>query len=196
MDKSEFDLYVVRGFFSAATCRELIIDMNRSASGPALTYGGGKAKVDERVRRVNRVSVSRESIALVAQRLEAERTAMASHFGITLSNFEEPQFLSYRVGDFFVAHQDGNTGLINFDSDRTRRISVTIFLNSQSVEPEPGTYSGGSLVFSNWRTGSRHKVVGEAGMLVAFRSELTHEIRQVTQGERFVVVSWFGTNRP
>ena len=160
----------------------------------APTYGKGEAEVDERVRRVRRVSVSEESVAFVSRRLEDERTSMANHFGISLDSCELPQFLCYRVGDFFVAHQDGNTGLVNLDTDRTRRISVSVFLNNQSATPEPDTYGGGALVFSDWRTGKRHEVYGEAGMLVAFRSELTHEVTQVTQAERFAVVSWFGTN--
>ena len=77
-----------------------------------------------------------------------------------------------------MAHQDGNTGLVNLESDRTRKISVTIFLNNQSPISQPDCYEGGSLLFSDWRTGVRQEVVGEAGMLVAFRSETTHEVRR------------------
>lgn len=165
--------------------------MSSAAARAAVTYGKGDAAVDERVRRVSRVSVSKKTTVSVAERLAQQRDPISQHFGISLANLEEPQFLRYRIGDFFVAHQDGNTGLVNLDTDRTRRISVSIFLNNQSVTPEPDTYGGGSLAFSDWRTGSRHEVAGEAGMLVAFRSELTHEVTQVTQGERFAVVSWY-----
>lgn len=158
----------------------------------ALTYGKGDAAVDERVRRVRRVGVSQDSVAYVTQRLEQERAAIARHFDVDLINFETPQFLIYRVGDFFVAHQDGNTGLVNLDTDRTRRISVSIFLNNQSATLEPDTHAGGALVFSDWRSGKRHDVYGEAGMLVAFRSDLTHEVTPVTHGDRFAIVSWYG----
>lgn len=161
---------------------------------PALTYGKGDAAVDERVRRARQVSVSEETIAFVSHRLEDQRAQIVRHFEIQLDSFEPPQFLCYRVGDFFVAHQDGNTGLVNLETDRRRRVSVSIFLNNQSATPEPDTHSGGALLFSDWRTGKRQEVLGEAGMLVAFRSELTHEVTQVTQGERFAVVSWLGTN--
>lgn len=158
----------------------------------APTYGKGDAAVDERVRRVRRVAVSPDSVAYVTQRLEQQRTAVARHFSVNLTKSEEPQFLCYRVGDFFVAHQDGNTGLVNLDTDRTRRISVSIFLNNQSVAPEPDTYGGGALVFSDWHHGKRHEVYGEAGILIAFRSELTHEVTPVTHGDRFAIVSWYG----
>lgn len=196
MDESFFDLYILKNFFDAATSRELIVELRNCATAPALTYGKGDAAVDERIRRVRQVSISPESASFIARRLEDLREPIAEHFGIKLTSFEPPQFLCYRVGDFFVAHQDGNTGLVNLDTDRTRRVSVSIFLNNQSATPEPDTYAGGALAFSDWRTGSRHEVVSEAGMLVAFRSELTHEITQVTQGERFAIVSWFGTRDP
>lgn len=192
MDESFFDLYILKNFFEVATSRELIAEMQSCATAPALTYGKGDAAVDERIRRVRQVSISPESASFVARRLEDLREPIAEHFGIELTSFEAPQFLRYGPGDFFVAHQDGNTGLVNLETDRTRRISVSIFLNNQTAGAAPETYSGGALVFSDWRTGSRHEVVGEAGMLVAFRSELTHEVTPVTHGDRFAIVSWYG----
>lgn len=192
----KFDLSIVKEFFDAATCRQIVDDMRRSPVSAALTYGKGEAAVDERVRRARRVSPSADTVASVTRRLEEHRKKLEEHFGIELSGCEEPQFLSYREGDFFVAHQDGNTGLINLDTDRTRRISVTIFLNNESAEPQSDTYGGGRLVFSDWRTNTRQEVVGEAGMLVAFRSETTHEIPPITYGERFAIVSWYGQYPP
>jgi len=165
--------------------------MRRAPLSPAVIYGKGEGAVDERTRRASRVWPSAETAEFVVRRLEEHRENLESHFRIELGGCEEPQFLCYRVGDFFVAHQDGNTGLVNLETDRTRRISVTIFLNHQSADPDSDTYSGGSLVFSDWRTGARQEVVGEAGMLVAFRSEVTHEVLPVTQGERYAIVSWY-----
>lgn len=170
--------------------------MRRSPAAAALTYGIGEGSVDERIRRAHRVSPSANTVAYVTRRLEEQRQHLESRFGVALSGYEPPQFLCYRVGDFFVAHQDGNTGLVNLDSDRTRRISITLFLNNQSAERQSDTYDGGALVFSDWRTGSRHEVSGEAGTLVAFRSETTHEVTPVTHGERYAIVSWYGQYGP
>ena len=166
--------------------------MRHSAATAALTYGKGAGAVDERIRRVRQISISPERALLVARRLEGQRESIAEHFGIELGTLEEPQFLCYRTGDFFVAHQDGNTGLIQLETDRTRRVSISIFLNNQSKFGAEETYSGGALVFSDWRTGSRQEVAGEAGMLIAFRSETTHEVTPITHGQRFAVVSWYG----
>lgn len=190
--KSEFDLFTVRDFFDAGTCRALIEEMRHSPVNAALTYGQGEGVVDERVRRVRQVSMSRASTRYVIGRLEEHREDLEHHFHIELGASEPPQFLCYGVGDFFVAHQDGNTGLIDLETDRTRRISITIFLNEQSIDQRGGTYCGGSLVFSDWRTGARREVSGHAGMSVAFPSETTHEVTLVTYGERYAIVSWYG----
>jgi len=189
----EFDLYIVKHFFEAEMCREIVNDMRRSTVEPALTYGKGEATVDQQVRRVSRITPSSDTILYVARRLEAHRLMLEQHFHIELGAYEEPQFLRYCVGDFFVAHQDGNTGLINLESDRTRRISITLFLNDQSApeRDDNDSYSGGWLTFSDWRTGARQEVSGEAGMLIAFRSETTHEVTPIVHGERYAIVTWF-----
>ena len=123
------------------------------------------------------------------------REEVGAHFGISLKGCEDPQFLRYRPGDFFVAHQDGNTGLLRSEREQSRKVSIVIFLNQQSEIPEADSYEGGSLVFSEWRP-DRHRgqyaLPGEAGMLVAFPSETTHEVVPITRGERYSIASWYG----
>ncbi len=86
--------------------------MRRSPVSAASTYGKGEVAVDERVRRASRISPSAETVLYVTRRLEEYRQIIEGHFAVELGGCEGPQFLCYRVGDFFVAHQDGNTGLI------------------------------------------------------------------------------------
>ena len=189
----EFDLHLARSFFDVETCRELIDELCRLSSSPALTYAKDNlGSVDERVRKVARLLPSPETVEYVVRRLTAYREKIEEYFKVSLSSCEDPQFLRYRVGDFFVAHQDGNTGLIRLDTDRSRRISVSVFLNHQTERPEPNAYCGGSLVFSDWRSGAECRLACEAGTLVAFRSEVTHEVIPVTAGERYSIVSWYG----
>lgn len=142
------------------------------------------------MRRVARITLSSDTVEYVTQRIAECREKIAQHFGTRITSCEAPQFLRYREGDFFVAHQDGNTGLVRIETE-ARRVSVSIFLNSQAEQPGPETYCGGSLVFSDWRAGREFRLNGEAGTLVAFRSEVTHEVVPVTHGERYSIVSWF-----
>jgi SM-20-related protein len=192
---SHFDLYTVRGFFDAETCAELITEMRRSPAGPATLYGRDESgSVDERVRKAARLVPSWETVERVRRRLLEYRGEVGEHFGISLSGCEDPQFLRYRVGDFFVAHQDGNTGLLLLDREQSRKVSVVIFLNRQSEAPETDAYAGGSLVFSDWRAGqdcSEFRLSGEAGTMVTFHSEITHEVVPITYGERYSIVSWY-----
>ena len=125
---------------------------------------------------------------LVTTRLWECKDEVAKHFAVTLSQCEDPQFLRYRERDFFVAHQDGNTGMLNLDTEQ-RLISTVIFLSRQSEQPETDAYSGGSLVFSSLT--DKVNVPSEPGMLIAFRSETTHEVTPVTHGERYSIASWY-----
>jgi predicted 2-oxoglutarate/Fe(II)-dependent dioxygenase YbiX len=128
----------------------------------------------------------------VAAVLERLQPRIEAHFGRSLAGFEEPQFLRYGPGDYFVAHQDGNTPLVH-DESRFRRVSAVIFLSARSEQPMPGTFCGGSLVL--------HAPVGHAGppltlapapgTLVAFPAETTHEVLPITHGERLSIVSWY-----
>jgi SM-20-related protein len=68
-------------------------------------------------------------------------------------------------------------------------ISTVIFLSRQSEQPEAEAYCGGSLVFSSMT--DRVRIPSEPNMLVAFRSEMTHEVTPVTHGERYSIASWY-----
>jgi SM-20-related protein len=118
------------------------------------------------------------------------------HFRASVSDCEEPQFLRYGVCDFFVAHQDGNAGLIRSEREMSRKISVVIFLSNQSENPLPDTYCGGPLVLHRWdvslgRADECLNLAGEAGTLVAFHLETTHEVTPVTHGERHSIACWY-----
>jgi len=187
------DLLVLRDFLDAPTREALVAELRRAAGAPATVFGKEAAgAVEARVRRATRVGVSPETRERVRRLLLERRGAVEAHFGVEVATCEEPQFLRYEAGDFFVAHQDGNTPLIHDDS-RFRRVSVVVFLSEPSEEPAPGTYGGGALVFhAPYHEPERRTPAPAApGTLVAFRAETTHEVTPVTHGERYTVVSWF-----
>ena len=183
------DLFVVPQFFEQRLCDAIAVELKAAAGSSASVYGtASSGTIDEMVRRTVRVKPSQETVDLVIQKLLACKDAVEKHFDVSLNECEEPQFLRYRAGDFFVAHQDGNTGLMLLDSEK-RRISTVIFLSRESESPEPDAFCGGSLVFSNLRNSFR--MPAEPGTLVAFRSETTHEVTPVTHGERYSIASWY-----
>lgn len=193
-EAARFDLLIERRFLDARTCERIVAEMRAAHGGPAMVYGRGESgSVDERVRKATRVAPSRETEEFVGRRLLEAMAALGARFGVRLGACEEPQFLRYDVGGYFVAHQDGNTGMLRSERE-SRRISVVIFLNRQAASPEPGAYCGGSLVFHGWeagRAGARFAPAAEAGALVAFRAETTHEVEPVTHGERHSIACWY-----
>lgn len=177
-----FELLRIPEFLDAAS---LVEELRAAAGTSATVYGHAERPVDTQVRRTTRVAVSPAMRDLVMTRLLATRDAIAAHFDTALGECEEPQFLRYEPGDFFVAHQDGNTPVMR-DFTLARRISIVIFLNA-------GEYGGGSLVLHGRYPDyeARHVVEASPGMLAAFRSETTHEVTPVTDGVRFTIATWF-----
>src|SRR5580765_434360 len=153
------DLHVVRNFLDFSTCRNLIEAIRHGEHRSALTYGkSDSGTVDERTRKVRRATLDSHIVDQVAAQLREHLTSLREYFDIPVETIEEPQFLWYRPGDFFVAHQDGNTKLIQLESDRLRRISLSIFLNDQANDELSESYSGGSLVFTDPLTGERREM--------------------------------------
>lgn len=187
------DLLEIGDFLDEAACDALRAELREAGGGPAALLGQDKAgPVQPQVRKATRIAVPSATGRCVKELFMARKEALERHFGLALGDCEEPQFLRYETGDFFVPHQDGNTPLI-YDKSRFRKISVVLFLSRPSDEPLPGTYGGGSLVLHGPYSGPelRVSITALPGLLVAFRAETTHEVTPVTHGERFTVVSWF-----
>src|SRR6185369_3780064 len=183
------DLFVVPQFFEPDLCETILAELKTSEGTPATVYGRTTSgSVDERTRKTFRLQPVTSLVEFVTARLLACKATVEQHFSVTLGECEEPQFLRYCEGDFFVAHQDGNTGMLKLDTEQ-RLISTVIFLSRESDQPADDAYSGGSLVFSN--LSGKVALPSEPGMLVAFRSETTHEVTPVTHGERYSIASWY-----
>jgi len=191
-------LFVDTQFLDPEACVRLRGEM-RSASGRPATVvekQGPADAVDEETRRTKSAKVSESALSLVEERLLTIKPKLASHFGVTLRGWQPPQFLVYRRGDFFRTHPDisNDPGAPQFVKDR--RVSIVMFLNDESPEPKSDCYSGGSLTFYGLLKDPRSTniglpLVGQAGLLVAFRPEVLHEVTEVTDGERYTIVSWF-----
>jgi SM-20-related protein len=183
----------IKSFLDQPACTALRAEL-RQVIGTEATVTGSSASglVQPLVRRATRLTIPPRINGRVTQLLMQRKGELERHFGIALSTCEEPQFLRYQTGDFFVAHQDGNTPLIH-DHTRFRKISAVIFLSTHAEDPSPESYGGGALVLYGPYCGPDIRIpfTPEAGSLVCFRAETTHEVIPVTHGERFTIVSWY-----
>jgi len=193
-------LFVVEDFFDQSMCDLLRCEMAAGNHTQAKIVAGttGLEKVNAVVRSTKDVNVSAATAALVESRLRLLKPKLESHFNLTLDDCEKPQFLTYQPGDFFRPHRDGDDDPRKPEYISKRRVSLIVFLNNESGEcrPETGTYSGGSLTLYgliNKPQWSKYgfKMSGKAGVLIAFRSEMFHEVTAVTAGERHTIASWF-----
>jgi len=153
-----------------------------------------EAVLAESVRKVSSVDVERSLEAQTRDRLLAVMPALQNHFKVSLDKCQGPEFLKYGVGSFYLPHKDGNPS--GHAKVASRRVSAVIFLNAQSKEPVAGAHCGGSLTFYGLMDGPDWGKMGfpleaETGLLIAFRSDVVHEVQPVTFGERFSIVSWF-----
>ena len=154
----------------------------------------GEQRVDLDSRNVDCCLPPKEIRAFLKQRLMAIKPELEKHFGMRLTSCEAPQYLIYEPGDFFKPHRDGSSEVQNFA--RSRRVSVVIFLNRQSPEPAEDAYGEGQLTFYGLLDGPQWEkcaspLDSEPGLLIAFPSDKWHEIKPVSHGRRFSVVTWF-----
>ena len=185
----------MKDFLEPVVCEKIVSEMSAIQGRSSVVYGSSQSGVvNETTRRSLRLTPSTETVELIVGRLMACMNEVAQRFAVKLNQCEDPQFLRYQKGDFFVAHQDGNTGMLRLDTE-SRLVSTVVFL-TREVDSAPrddeasNVYCGGSLVFTNLH-GAKFHARAEPGTLIAFRSETTHEVTPVTHGERYSIVSWY-----
>jgi SM-20-related protein len=190
-----FGLFAARGFLDAALCERLRWEM-RSASGVPGRIWDNDRYVEHPARRTTVVDVSPGARSLVETRLLALKPALEEHFRTVLHACQPLQFLRYRTGDYYRRHPDRDDTPGASRTPMDRKVSVVIFLNDQSPQPEEGSYCGGALVFYGLAANPALKqhglpLSGDEGAMIAFRPEIVHEVMPVEEGERFTIGTWF-----
>ncbi len=194
---NSFGLLGVREFLTEEDCRALRDEIARASISPAtVREEGSEYGVDEGRRKTRWAEVSEEASGLVVDRLLSLLPEVTERLGVEVSEVQRPQFLQYREGDFFRRHRDSNQGAAAAKFARERRVSAVVFLNGESPDPAPDSYGGGALTLYGLMDDGAGgaiglPVTGETGSLIAFPSDMVHEVTPVSHGERYTVVSWF-----
>jgi SM-20-related protein len=200
MPRAEFftrlGLFIERGFLDQEFCAAILAGAPDSGWAPARVNKDG-GSVNAEVRRSLKQTLPPSQGEYLNARLRALLPRLENHFQVALTGFETPQLLRYTEGCFFSPHRD--RAVEGHDSDEKsvrRQISVSMFLNGETDSPQKSSYCGGSLAFYGLMSDPRateygFPLIGERGLLVGFRSETPHEVKPITHGERFTIVSWF-----
>jgi SM-20-related protein len=187
-------IFVKRNFVDETTCAAWGAAVGAGAQSPATVANTrGNSVVDPRTRRTRCASVDREIYGVVQDRFKELMPELQQYFRVALSRIQDPQFLRYCRGDFFRPHRDDSIVEAHGHDLRSRRVSAVLFLNRQTRLSEPGSYCGGSLLLYMPKSGQPPyiEVRGHTGLLIAFKSDVLHEVRPVTEGERYTVVTWY-----
>jgi SM-20-related protein len=187
-------IFLRHNFVDESTCSEWLAAVKAGRQTAAtIANAKGHSVVDERARRTLSVAVDKGVEDVVQRRFSDLLPEIREYFGVCISLVQDPQFLMYSRGDHFRPHQDSSVLPVHGQELLSRRVSVVLFLNRRTQLPEQGAYCGGDLVLYMPRIGAapRVQVHGQAGLLVAFLSSVFHEVRPVTHGERYTVVSWY-----
>ena len=194
---NSFGLLGVQGFLSPEECKHLRDEIERATISPAtVREEGGEYGVDEGYRKTRWAEVSPEASGMLVDRMTKLLPEVSERFEVEVTGVQNPQFLKYQEGDFFRRHSDNHHGENAAEFARQRQVSAVVFLNEESSEPAADTYEGGALtlygLMDDGQGGSIGlPVKGEAGSLIAFPSEMLHEVTAVSRGERYTVVTWF-----
>jgi predicted 2-oxoglutarate/Fe(II)-dependent dioxygenase YbiX len=172
-------VFIVADFRDPQWCERIRAAMDRGESTPAEVHADGFV-VDREVRRTLEVEVDSTTVAEVERSFTSVCHRVGRFFGISLSGDEGPGFLRYLAGGFYRRHRDV---LSDAGEDFPRRVSVVMFLTSAGERCE-----GGALRIYQ---PDPFDIAPKAGTLVAFPSEVPHEVLPVTSGVRDVVVDWF-----
>lgn len=187
-------LYLKKDFLDASLCEEIRAQMKAQASEAGYVKTTDSYVVDLNARRTQVADVPIDYAYMIKDRLEKLKPAIEDHFTEHLDLQEKPQFLLYEPGGHYAPHRDIPSEPVEKGARITGRlVSIIIFLNDRTG---PQSYSGGELVFYGLASDPQWKDYGlpleaETGLLVAFRSETLHEVRPVTSGERYTIVTWF-----
>lgn len=194
-------LFVLKDFLDAEFCAKYLSEARSATVAPVqiLQRSGTKSINlirDESQRRTERIKVFASTESFIEARLLAIKPMLESHFNLVLTGCQTPLFYVYKERGFFGLHRDSIPEPDAPKVAHERRVSAIIFLNSTTEKPRRDCYGGGSLTLYGLIDDPRWKpygfpFIGEPGLLLAFPSDVFHEVKPVTYGERYTIVSWF-----
>ena len=195
---AQLGMFVVPGFFDTESCARLRREMRCSQTIPAPIHDKqNQVRVDEDQRKTEKALMSQETQTQVLSRLMSLRPSLESHFRIGLAGCQPLSFLVYKEGYSFGRHTDTSHDPGALALVRERRVSVSVFLNGEGEADDPDSYGGGALTFHGVSRDQSHtdspglSLIGEEGLLIAFRSDWPHAVGTINRGVRFSIVTWF-----
>jgi SM-20-related protein len=190
-------LFLSEDFLASGVCRSLCVEAETGDSEAAAIVSGTDVVVDPSVRRAECFDITEARLREeVHRQLDAVLPRLAAHYGVALSGYEAPQVVRYPTGGFYRPHKDSDDRSHGSADAYRRKVSCVVFLNGSGRSARDTGFAGGALAFFRLAeppTSENCKtfLYPEPNLLVAFKSEVYHEVLPVMAGFRWTLVTWF-----
>lgn len=181
------------GVISRAVCAKTIAAMNRVARVPGAVLRHGAEHLDSGMRACAEHCLPHEESTYVVDAMRTVAGQALSARNLGRARFDGPKFCSYPKDGCFRGHPDRSLDMDDPVAVRTRVISLVCLLNDTNSLGDLPVFDGGALVLHVPKpdgTVAPVNVPLSAGSVVAFSSDLFHEVRPVRSGVRFSAVAW------
>ncbi|GGB82911.1 2OG-Fe(II) oxygenase [Pseudoduganella buxea] len=148
----------------------------------------GQEQHDAAMRACTEHCLSPADAAAVTQAMRAVGAAALTAAGGARARLDGPLFCRYRQGGHFRAHRDRSHDPFDAATVRARRISLVCLLNDGDDTHGAPCFDGGALVLYPEFLPVNAPL--RAGSIIAFSSDLLHEVRPVRLGTRYSAVAW------
>jgi len=182
-------LLIEPAFLSPHDCVRMRRAMDRGTDDPAEIAGEEIARRNT-IRRTRSIEIDTSLREWFERRLDLIRPAVERALGRPLGDREGCGFLRYPSGGFYRTHRD-RAPVAGWPDAARRAASVVVFLNRSDPDAATGDFAGGLLCLHPGARGKPVEIRPEPGLLVAFPSEMLHEVLPVRSGVRDAAVDWF-----
>lgn len=165
------------GFLNPEECQRLIDHQGAFSQARVVAQQSGEVQLSLKERKTETKSLEAQAeTEWIYQRLRQALVQLnRQSFRFELKRFSAPEVLRYEPGGFYSPHTDLGQG-----ETSSRKLSAVTLLSP------PESYSGGELLFY-----PRFEPCPRAqGTLFLFPAYLLHEVRPVSTGHRYTLVTW------
>lgn len=187
---STLGVFIDKSFMARDDCQAIMQEMHEMPRKQSQVYNVKHGnQVDVTIRKTDLSKVSEQTYMRIMQTYMELKPQLEAFFNMPLLGIEVPEFLYYSAGSFFTTHHD----VIDLHTN-PRKISTILFLNQQEKEGQEGQYTGGELCLYGLHELFKDKGIAmpsSQGLLLAFRSEVMHEVKPILSGTRCSLVVWY-----
>ncbi len=176
------------GVVPRAACNATLHAIEGACAVDGCVLRHGREQHDGAMRACTEHHLSPADAAVVTQAMRAVGAAALTAAGGARARFDGPLFCRYRQGGHFRAHRDRSPDLLDAPAVRSRRISLVCLLNDADETRGAPAFDGGALVLYPEFLPVNAPL--RAGSIIAFSSDLLHEVRPVRLGTRYSAVAW------